>query len=167
MRPENKHAVDSVIIGSRIRFCRERRGLSIRPDQAAFRYSELIKYLSPTALSDIENGRKRIGLTSLVLVADALELSLDWLVYGTTLTTYGGFKGNPGESVDPGDSDDPVDSCGLEPGETGEPVEPREPVDPGEPGNAVNPINLLSGLSNRDQMIVMDLIESLKRLKSV
>ena len=84
MRPGNKEAVDSEIIGSRIRFCRERQGLTIKAlaDTAN---------MSSTALSDIENGRKRIGLTTLVLIADVLNLSLDWLVHGSSpVASYDG-----------------------------------------------------------------------------
>ena len=125
MRPGNKEAVDSEIIGSRIRFCRERQGLTIKAlaDTAN---------MSSTALSDIENGRKRIGLTTLVLIADVLNLSLDWLVHGSSpVASYDGFNGFEAE------------------------------VFKAATGRGEN--NLLSDLSNRDQMIVLDLIESMKQ----
>ena len=75
MRTENKDIIDSPSIGRRIRNLRENKGLSIK--ELADRAN-----LSATSLSDIENGRKRAGLTTLVLVNKELEASLDYLVYG-------------------------------------------------------------------------------------
>ena len=62
---------------------RESKGLSIR--ELADRAN-----MSATALSDIENGRKRIGLTTLVNVKNALDTSLDYLVEGPSVipTSY-------------------------------------------------------------------------------
>ena len=75
MRPENKNIIDYAGIGERIREERLKRKLSI-------------KEMAPKAgfldnnLSRIETGSRNIGLLSLVMVANYLGVSLDYLVYG-------------------------------------------------------------------------------------
>ncbi len=65
-----------VAIGNRIRSIRKQRKLTQR---------ELadLTYLSETCISNIENGKKKVSLESLVAVSDALHVSIDLLISGT------------------------------------------------------------------------------------
>ncbi len=66
-------------LGERVAFCRQR---------ADFTQKELAERaaLSVTFVSEVENGRRAIGSEALVRIADALGVSLDYLVKGTTPT---------------------------------------------------------------------------------
>ena len=75
MRPENKHIIDYISMGVRIRDERLRR--RIPPKELADQSN-----ISVSALNEIERGVRRAGLTNLVLIASALDLSIDYLLYG-------------------------------------------------------------------------------------
>lgn len=67
--------MDLVAIGNRIRQAREAKGWS-QEDVAK------IVNLSPSTVSQWENGGQRIKIDTLAVVAQALECSVDWLLYG-------------------------------------------------------------------------------------
>lgn len=60
-------------IGNRIRYARKLMGLS----QAEL--SELLQ-ISPSHMSDIENGKKNIGLDIFMRITEELQVSADWLL---------------------------------------------------------------------------------------
>ena len=75
MKDEHRNAIDFHMVGQRIRVERMRQGLMIK-DLA------LKADLDITSLSNFERGERRIGLTSLVLVANALGVTTDFLLFG-------------------------------------------------------------------------------------
>lgn len=60
-------------IGKRIRYARKLMGLS----QAEL--SEMLQ-ISPSHMSDIENGKKNIGLDIFMRITEELQVSADWLL---------------------------------------------------------------------------------------
>lgn len=66
-------AVDLKAIGNRIRIARKKKGLS----QAAL--AEMIQ-ISVPHMSDIENGKKNIGIEIFIKLTEALQVSADWIL---------------------------------------------------------------------------------------
>ena len=75
MKEENKDVIDYAGIGDRIRKERKKRGMSIKEIAPKIGILE-------NNLSCIELGTRNAGLLSLVLIANYLGVSLDYLVYG-------------------------------------------------------------------------------------
>ncbi len=75
MRPENKNLIDYVALGNRIKGKRTEREMTMR-DLAA------LANIDVAALGNYERGTKRIGLTSLVLIANVLDVNVDYLLFG-------------------------------------------------------------------------------------
>lgn len=74
----NKDILDYKAIGKRLNKCRYDKGISIA------RLSEL-SGVNCASISNFENDRKRIGLNNLVLLCDALDVSVDYILYGDNL----------------------------------------------------------------------------------
>ena len=74
----NKDILDYKAISIRLKEVREKRGFSI---------SALSKLsgVDSASISNFENNRKRIGLNNLVLLCDALNVSVDYILYGDNL----------------------------------------------------------------------------------
>ena len=68
-------------IGDRIREKRKEHKLSQRE------LAEMV-HISPSHLSDIENGKKKIGIDILMRITEALQVSSDWLLR-TNVPTVG------------------------------------------------------------------------------
>ena len=65
--------MDLKAIGNRIRIARKKKGLS----QAAL--AEMIQ-ISVPHMSDIENGKKNIGIEIFIKLTEALQVSADWIL---------------------------------------------------------------------------------------
>lgn len=76
MRAENKEIIDYKSLGTRIKEKRLGAGMNIK--QLA-----LFSNVDEASLSNIERGTKRSGLTSLVLISRALNVSVDYLLFGS------------------------------------------------------------------------------------
>lgn len=87
--------IDYKGIGSRIRERRNYIGYS--QEELAFECD-----LSVTYISQVENGKKSISLYALLQIADAIDCTLDWLVFGSD-SLYTGFSEH--------NIDLPIDSC--------------------------------------------------------
>ncbi len=74
-----RHNIDVIIdynaIGERIRYIRKRNGYT--QEQLALECDLSVPYIS-----QVENGRKSVSLNALLQIADALECTLDSLVFG-------------------------------------------------------------------------------------
>lgn len=75
MKPENQNILDYEAIGRRIRAERMTRGLTTRD------LSEL-SHVDMHTISNYERGTKRIGLTVGVQIARALDMSLEYMLFG-------------------------------------------------------------------------------------
>lgn len=75
---EEKNSLDFKEIGIRIRFEREKLGLSRE------RFAEIIS-LSPFYIGQIERGDRSMSLDTLVKISDVLNVSIDYILKGYTL----------------------------------------------------------------------------------
>ena len=75
MRPDNKNLIDYIALGKRIKDKRTEREMTQKD------LAELAN-IDEAALGNYERGTKRIGLTSLVLIANVLDVNVDYLLFG-------------------------------------------------------------------------------------
>lgn len=71
----DKISLDYVTLGKRIKAARNKKGLTQE------KLSELVG-LTPTYLSNVETAAENIGLSSLVGIANALDVGMDYLLAG-------------------------------------------------------------------------------------
>lgn len=76
--------INYIAIGKRIRTAREK--LSITQEKL----SDIIN-LSPSHMSHIENGKTKLSLPSLILIANALNTTVDSLLYDNIDLTYDSY----------------------------------------------------------------------------
>ena len=72
--------MDAILIGKQIRLARRQKGMSV--EQLAEQIG-----IEPASLSHIESGNRQTKLSTLVKIADKLEVSLDYLVARETPET--------------------------------------------------------------------------------
>lgn len=75
MRAANKEIIDYKGMGNRIKEKRLDAGMNIKQ-------LSIFSNVDEASLSNIERGAKRSGLTSLVLIARALDVTTDYLLFG-------------------------------------------------------------------------------------
>jgi len=76
MKPEKKNAIDYKAMGERIRQERKNKGMTIR-DLA------IETEIPESNLGGFERGARQIGLPSLVALTEALDVNVDYLLFGS------------------------------------------------------------------------------------
>jgi transcriptional regulator with XRE-family HTH domain len=102
MRPENRNVIDYVAVGKRIKQIRKEKGYSIKEIAGLTGLNEM-------NLGQIERGKRRVGLTTLVLLSDIFNVDINSLLFDRVEKAENAEKGKLVEPDDLGEPEDMIE----------------------------------------------------------